>query len=286
MSSYQLLKQVGGVYMQILCEPGLLQGNIHAIPSKSDAHRLLICAALSNQPTKIIMPGWQGEDIKTTIRCLSALGASFQPTEQGCIVNPITVPLKNPILDCKESGSTLRFLLPIVAALGCGGRFIGSGRLPERPISPLLEALKKGGVFIDSNTLPFQLEGKLLSKKYMIPGNVSSQFISGLLFALPLIEGGGTIHVKRPLESAGYVNMTLDTLNQFSIYIETSTNKFRVPPNQYYQSPKKVSVEGDWSNMAFFLTAGALALGLSINGAFFQLISSRNIFNRGNKYVP
>ena len=255
--------------MKILCQPSHLQGNIAAIPSKSHAHRLLICAALADGPTYVTMPRRQGEDIAATLRCLRALGASFEEQGDHVKVTPIFTPPTNPLLDCGESGSTLRFLLPVVAALGCGGTFTGSGRLPQRPSGPLLDALREGGVAVDSDTLPLGLEGKLSPGEYHLPGDVSSQFVTGLLLALPLLGGGGRIKLHHPLESAGYMEITRRALAQFSITVESAKEGFSVLPGQYYRSPGTVMVEGDWSNMAFFLAAGAWGGPVSCTGLSF-----------------
>lgn len=251
--------------MKIVCHPGRLEGSVRAIPSKSDAHRLLICAALADRPTEIVMPNWQGEDIAATMRCLQALGASFERCEDCVIVVPIGEPVQNATLDCGESGSTLRFLLPVAAALGCGACFTGEGRLPQRPIGPLLSALRAGGVSFDADKLPLRLEGRLRAGAYMLPGDVSSQFITGLLLALPVV-GGGSIGLLHALESAGYVDMTLNALGKFSVSVAETGQGFIVHPGQGYRSPGVATAEGDWSNMAFFLCAGALGGAVQCEG--------------------
>ncbi|MEA5016736.1 MAG: 3-phosphoshikimate 1-carboxyvinyltransferase [Candidatus Limiplasma sp.] len=245
--------------MKMLCGPGLLSGSVRAIPSKSDAHRLLICAALADRPTTLHLPGWQGEDIAATLRCLTALGASFAQRQDAIWVTPMAGPVPSPVLDCGESGSTLRFLLPVAAALGCGAIFTGSGRLPQRPIGPLLEALEHGGVRASDRALPLRLEGKLRPGRYALPGDVSSQFITGLLLALPLTGGGGEIELLGPLESVGYVDMTRSSLSNFGVSVQASPKGYGVPPGQGYRSPGEAWAQGDWSNAAFFLVAGALA---------------------------
>lgn len=253
--------------MRIVCHPGRLEGSVRAIPSKSDAHRMLICAALADRPTEVVMPNWQGEDITATMRCLQALGASFEQREDRVIVVPIGEPVQNATLDCGESGSTLRFLLPVAAALGCGAHFTGTGRLPQRPIGPLLSALRAGGVTFDADILPLRMKGKLRAGAYMLPGDISSQFITGLLLALPAV-GGGSIGLLHALESAGYVDMTVSALSKFSVSVAQTGQGFVVHPGQGYRSPGVVAADGDWSNMAFFLCAGALGGAVRCEGLF------------------
>ena len=187
------------------------------------------------------------------------MGASFVQQEDAISVTPITEPFPSPVLDCGESGSTLRFLLPVAAALGCRATFLGSGRLPRRPLGPLLQALEQGGVGVSGEGLPLTLEGRLQPGRYQLPGDVSSQFITGLLLAIPLTGEGGEIDLLGSLESAGYVDMTRAALSRFGIGAQATPEGFRVPQGQGYRSPGEVQVEGDWSNAAFFLVAGALA---------------------------
>ena len=265
--------------MDLICYPKKLSGEIKAISSKSHAHRILICAALASSPTEVFLSPELSEDIKATIGCLKALGAKFETGEGVIRVTPLdqkNLP-QNPLLDCKESGATLRFVLPLVAALGCGGRFAGSGKLPQRPLGPLLDALKDGGVKADHTKLPLTIKGKLSKNIYTLPGNISSQFITGFLFALALLDGG-KILLSTPLESAKYVDMTRDVLGAFGIQTEVSDNIFTLPPSQTITSPHQIQVEGDWSNMAFFLTAGALGGPLSCQG-----LSDKS--TQGDRYI-
>lgn len=239
--------------MNIQIEPGVLRGAMDAPPSKSHAHRCLIAAALANEPTEIKGIG-NSEDMQATIRCLRAMGAQI---EDG-VVTPPGKRRKSALLRCGESGTTLRLLLPVVGAMGIEARFLGTGRLPERPIAPLIAAMTEHGTMFDKNSLPFTISGKLASGQYNLPGNVSSQFISGLLLALPLLDSGSTIRLTAPLVSAGYVNMTLDTMEDFSVVAMEREEGYLVPGSQGYRSPGALTVEGDWSNAAFFLVAGAL----------------------------
>lgn len=238
--------------------PGALTGSVPAIVSKSAAHRALMLAALSDAPTQL-SPEAHSEDIDATLQCLSALGASVEITPDGFLVNPRTrVPGGE--ADCRESGSTLRFLIPLSAALGAKTRFSGSGRLPERPLGPLVEALIAHGCAFDAGKLPFILSGELSGGLFQLPGDVSSQFITGLMMALPLV-GGGRIKLTSPLESAGYVRMTVSAMARFGVPVQEKPDGWEVP-RATYRSPGMLKIEGDWSNAAFFLAAGADVTGL------------------------
>ena len=169
--------------MDILTSPHKLHGNIRAIPSKSQAHRVLVCSAFSDRPTTIVCPS-TSQDIEATVACLRQLGAVILQTADGYFVEPIIDPPNTVQLYCRESGTTLRFLLPIIGALGIDATFHLEGRLPYRPILPLWEIMQSHGCYLSK---PFddaiRCHGKLLPGKFVIPGNISSQFISGLLFA-------------------------------------------------------------------------------------------------------
>lgn len=220
---------------------------ITAIASKSDAHRAMICAALSqltSGKTCTIDVGSSSKDIEATEACLSALLAGEE------------------IMRCGESGSTLRFLLPVMGALGHTAAFYAEGRLPQRPLSPLYEELTAHGCTLSQKgSIPLTISGKLAAGTYTMPGNVSSQYISGLLFALPLLEGDSKIQLAGKLESRGYVDMTLQVMKKFGIKIEETGDGFNVPGGQKYEAPERYTVEGDWSNSCFFLAAGALLEG-------------------------
>lgn len=251
--------------MNVTVRPGLLHGNVAAIPSKSDAHRLLIAAALADKPTHIELPS-RSRDIDATAACLRALGAQITDEPGGVLVTPIKKRGESPLLDCGESGTTLRLLLPVAAALCKSARLIGRGRLPERPLAELIRCLSAHGVTFDNDRLPLTLSGELCSGEYNIPGDVSSQYISGLLLALPLLAGDSSIKLTSPLESAGYVDMTLSALSRFGVRAQTEPDGFFVPGNQAYCSPGSVRAEGDWSNAAFFLAAGAIGKSVTCTG--------------------
>ena len=238
---------------------------VKIIPSKSDAHRAYIAAALARKDFKCVVCDETSEDIEATRRCLLALLAGEED------------------LYCGESGSTLRFLLPVVGALGVRGVFHPEGRLAERPMTPLVDELCSHGMQISikgvddlehentgsKNPKPNTViiaDGKLAPGTYRIPGNISSQFVSGLLFALPLLEGDSEIIIDGELESSPYVDMTIDTLSRFGMAVEDETTirrqgiqrTFFVRGNQKYNAPDEYMVQGDWSNAAFWFAMGAL----------------------------
>ncbi len=324
--------------MDIRIYPGKLRGTVAAPPSKSVAHRALICASLAAGRSEI--RGISGsKDMEATISCMTALGARIERTgKPGCVtvfgigtpetretsaareipavpevsassagfydgaavggapevaasettvsevaasktaMSETAVPEaetsesgvsgKTALLNCIESGSTLRFLLPVAAALGADASFQGCGKLPERPMTPLADEMKKKGVLFlpeGRDSLPFSIRGRLQPGIFEIPGNVSSQYISGLLFALPLLAGDSEIRVKGKLESVGYVALTLKMMRDFGIEIAEEDGLFRVPGKQSYR-PAEIAVEGDYSQAAFWLSAAACGSELTVTG--------------------
>ena len=244
-----------------------MHGKIDAIASKSDAHRLLIAAALADSDCKLILNS-TSEDIKATCRCLSAAGATITEYGTDLAVSPIKTPVQEAVLDCGESGSTIRFLIPVAAALGINCIFTGSGRLPERPQTPILKALSENGITTSPDgEFPIKLSGKLHSGVFTLPGNISSQFVTGLIFALPLLDGDSEIRLIPPVESKPYINMTVATVKKFGIEIEEKGNSYFVKGNQKYKASPEIKVDGDWSNGAFFACAGALS-DITVNGLF------------------
>ena len=245
--------------------PALLSGSVPAIASKSDAHRLLILAALSRGETRLLMEQ-RSEDINATIGCLRALGAAIEVLPDGVVVRGIEHPNENPLLDCGESGSTFRFLLPVAAALCEHARFTGGGRLPERPIGELMRVMQAHGVAFSAERLPFETAGRLAGGDFSLPGNVSSQYLTGLLLALPLIRSDSKISLTTHLESAAYVEITLHALRRFGVRVRVENGVYPVSGGQGIQSPGTLRVDGDWSNAAFFLAAGALGNPVTVTG--------------------
>ena len=256
--------------MNVTVYPDPISGSVTAPPSKSHVHRLLIAAALcgEGQETAIHCVG-ENEDIAATIRCLSALNTDiFQEGEWFHICRdfpPLFFQPRN-ALDCGESGSTLRFLLPLCAVINHPALLTGQGRLPSRPNGPLLTALRDHDARIDGDFLPLAVHGGMQSGDFALPGNVSSQYFTGLLFALPLLSGDSTLTYTSPLESMPYVDLTLSVLRQFGIKIEAMENGWRIPGNQRYASPGTVEAEGDWSAAAFWLGANSLGNAVTVEG--------------------
>ena len=246
--------------------PGPRAGVIQIPASKSQAHRMLICAALSREPSRLILDGFSA-DIEATMQCLEAFGARCEETANGLSVTPVGVCPAQARLDVGESGSTLRFLLPVLGALGVQAEIRMHGRLPERPLSPLWEVLEAHGMRLQQDGTILHTDGQLIAGDYSLPGNVSSQFISGLLFALPLLGGNSTLTVTGALQSARYVSMTEQALAEAGILTKKDGPVWQIGGGQRYASPAVQTVEGDWSNAAFFLCMGALsATGVTVTG--------------------
>lgn len=253
-------------------QPSRLQGSVTVPPSKSMAHRALLCAGLAAGTTQIqgILPS---QDMEATCRALTALGASI--VRQGSLarVQGVAGRPKAPQgpVDCGESGSTLRFLIPAFALASAPARLTGRGRLPQRPLGPYGAIFHGQGLPFAQDETGVSFQGPLAPGDYTLPGDVSSQFISGLLFALPLLPGDSHIRIQPPFESRGYVNMTLQVMDAFGVqaaFLDGLT--LHVPGNQRFTAPAApFLVEGDDSQAAFFLTLDAilgdvLVAGLSL----------------------
>ena len=243
--------------MKAIVMPSKIGGEISAISSKSAAHRLVIESTFSTEPTKFYCEN-VSEDILATVDCLRSLGSQISYENHTFTVVPKD---KNSCgkLFCNESGTTLRLLLPIAAAIGGEWTFDMRGKLPARPLYPLQEDLVSHGItfqYLASNKL--KINGKLSCGNYAISGNISSQFISGLLFALTLVEGESTLEITGKIESAPYISMTVDTLKSFGAKIEQAENIFKIE-GANLSSKGKCCVEGDWSNSAFSLCAAAIS---------------------------
>ncbi|WP_100065208.1 3-phosphoshikimate 1-carboxyvinyltransferase [Miniphocaeibacter massiliensis] len=249
--------------MDISIEPKSLTGEIDAISSKSHGHRILICAALADKPTKIILEK-SSIDIDTTISCLEELGAKIERNGINITVNPVKKLKKVPNLNCMESGSTFRFMVPVSAALYKEVSFTGEGRLPERPMTELMEAMEKHGTEFTKEKLPFIVKNSFSGGVFELPGDVSSQYISGLLLAAPLLDEDVEIKLTTKLESKNYVEMTIDAMKQFGVEVNRLGNGFLVKKGQKYTSSENITIEGDWSNAAFFLAAGAIGKEIKV----------------------
>lgn len=245
---------------QVIYGNGFQGGCVRIPPSKSAAHRQVLCAALSRGRC-VVSHVDMSEDIKATVGAVAALGTQVHYDEEAGVLTLDGSSLggQSAVVDCGESGSTLRFLIPIVAALGVPARFLGKGRLPQRPLGVYGELLPAHGVeFRSQGGLPLEISGKLKSGVYRLPGDVSSQFITGLLFALPLLDGDSEIVLTSPLESKGYVELTLSILKEFGVNAWETPQGWKIPGNQQYGA-RDTQVEGDWSQAAFFLCMAALS---------------------------
>ena len=232
--------------------------------SKSQGHRYVIAAALAAGESVIGNLSFS-EDIEATLRCMETLGAIVKRQMDGATLRGGPCPAEIPVLDCGESGSTLRFLIPVVLALAGGGVFRGRGRLMQRPQEPYFAIFRKKGIAFSAEGDTLTIKGRLTPDVFELPGNVSSQFITGLMYALPLLDGDSEIRLTSPLESAGYVDMTRDALKTFGVEICDIPGGWGIPGRQRY-CPAKVSVEADWSQGAFFLAALGLGHDLTIKG--------------------
>ena len=245
--------------MDITLFPQALSGTVSPIPSKSQAHRLLICAAFADKPTTLLCRE-TNRDIEATAECLRALGAAITHSPEGYCVDPIKQPPRAARLPCGESGSTLRFLLPVAGALGVDATFLLEGRLSQRPLSPLWEEMERMGCRL---TRPgenaIRCTGRLRPGEYFMDGGVSSQYITGLMLGLSLLEEKSRLHITGKLESAPYVRMTREALTQFSA-------DWNPLGGQCFRSPGTLQIEGDWSNAAFFLAAKHLGQAVEVSG--------------------
>lgn len=246
----------------------VLSGEYNAPPSKSDSHRALIAAALADGFSSA-SPLAVSKDIEATINALHALDCVVQISGDTALVQGISgTPHGNVRIFCGESGSTLRFILPIAAAFGIEAVFTGEGKLPQRPMAIYHEVLECKGIKLDrleDGELPLKISGKLQAGRFLLGGGVSSQFITGLLFALPLLQGDSEIILTSRLESKPYVDMTIETLLRFGVKIEETADGYKISGGQRY-IPCAYRIDGDYSNAAFFAAAGVLSDGIKICG--------------------
>lgn len=252
--------------MVVEISPSKLTGTITPPPSKSQAHRLIIAAALANGQSHLSNIALS-KDISATINCMRALGAEI--SEDGTTIKGIDADgcfdSHLPQMDCSESGSTLRFLIPVALAVAGGGVFSGQGRLMDRPQKPYEELFAEKGVSFVRENGTIQVKGSLRGGKYCLPGDVSSQFITGLMYALPLLEDDSEIILTSPLESSGYVDMTIEALRIFGVKIQTIDDGWYISGGQHYCA-QDCTVESDFSQAAFFYAANLLGSRLNVCG--------------------
>lgn len=260
-----------------------VEGVIHAIASKSYALRYMLCAALSKSPTTVTgLVTDQGQDIQDGLNILKALGCTLSHTPHETTITPPAALTPNIILDCGQSGALLRFLLPIMAALGTGATFIGTERLSQRPLADLRHTLLQGGVTLNdglqtpdspsdgaATSLHLTVVGRLAQTQYTLVGTTSSQYVSGMLLALPLVhpDQDKKLTVTGLSTSTGYIDMTLSVLRNFGIAVIQEGNTYTIPKNSCYTAPQRpVLLEGDWSNAACWMVAGAIAGDITVTG--------------------
>ncbi len=255
--------------MDIKITPKKLCGTVKAKPSKSQAHRIIFASALSFGHTTTIRNIDFSKDIEATVSCVSKFGVecSYDKNSKTLTVDSNLNVAKDTVFDCNESGSTMRFLLAVAGALGVEATFVGHGKLPTRPFDDLARTMSENGVeFSNTDKMPFRTKGKLKSGRYTLPGNVSSQFVTSLLFALPLLNGDSEIVLTTKLESKPYVDMTVDVLKKFCVNIEQIESGYFVKGGQPYKSQGEYTVEGDFSNAGFWICANTLGSQVEIGG--------------------
>lgn len=253
--------------MNVTIQPGKAVGRVSAPPSKSMAHRLLICAGLSRGTSHISGVDFN-EDILATMDCLQALGAKCSIDGDTVTVTGTDARKASPAqtLCCRESGSTLRFFIPLALLCGKEATLTGTEKLLSRPLEIYKQLCAEKGFLFTHTGKALQVQGNLTGGTYTIPGDVSSQFITGLLFALPLTEQDSTIVITTPLESRSYINLTLQALHAFGITAHWQDNQtLLIPGNQHYTATD-MAVEGDYSGAAFFAAMNALGSDIEIIG--------------------
>ena len=253
--------------MDIKIYPSKLIGTVSAPSSKSYSHRMIIAAALADGISEISNVT-DSNDITVTSQAMEALGANVLSDSGTYTVRGIKTPAAKADIDCGESGSTLRFIIPVAAALGTTATLNGHAKLPQRPITPYTrEFPKKGVTFEPQSGLPITITGKLRAGEYNLEGDVSSQFITGLMLALPLCEEDSAIKLMSPLQSKPYADMTIAALKKFGVDIREMNLDglplYLIKGGQKYK-PCRIAVEGDYSQAAFFFTANALGSEINV----------------------
>ncbi len=232
--------------MDVTIENSSLNGTLRLPPSKSEVHRALICAFLAGGGS--VSPLYNSKDIEATLNATEVLKTG------GSVIN------------CNESASAMRFLIPVAAALGLKMKFVGGGSLLKRDISEYVTLLPKHGVSCKSaGTLPLEISGQLQSGIYNVSGSLSSQYTTGLLLALPILKGDSEIRFTSPLQSKPYVDLTIDVMRQFGVFVSETKNGYYIKGNQQYK-PTDYTPGGDWSHAAFFMSAGAIGGSVTLQG--------------------
>lgn len=253
--------------MKMTLNPRPRGGRFTAPPSKSEAQRALLCAALADAPTQLVCPS-DARDIALMCGGLRALGADITRTADGFSVTPLKCASEHAVIDCGESGAVLRFLLPVAGALGVRAEFRRSARLSERPIAPLTELMQAHGCRISAPTeAPLLCDGQLRGGHYAIGGGVSSQFVSGLLLALPLLGQAVGLTLLPPIVSKNYIALTQQVQSRFGVCWEETADGFVLPDGRQYRAPQeRFVVGGDWSGAAVWLCLGAISRAVEVRG--------------------
>lgn len=267
--------------MRVTVEAGKAVGSVTAPPSKSMAHRLLICAGLC-EGRSVIHGISRSEDMSATLDCLQALGVEC--VREGDTVTVVGADLRacaDPILlPCRESGSTLRFFLPLALLTGKQVTLCGSDTLMQRPMGVFEALCKEQGLYYRQDGRGISVRGPLRAGEYAVVGNISSQFISGLLFALPLAEGDSVIRITPPVESRSYINLTVDALREFGVeVIWQDEHTLRIPGGQRYRA-HEATVEGDYSNAAFLEALNLFGGAVSVEGLRRDSLQGDRVYER------
>lgn len=266
--------------MKVKIEKSKANGTITAPPSKSMSHRLLICSGLC-LGTSVVKGIALSQDILATLDCLKALGASYSISEDTVTITGVDLKnTKSATLNCRESGSTLRFFIPLCLMSGEDFTLKGSETLLKRPLSVYEDICASQGLEFKSTSSSINVAGILKPGNYKVKGNISSQFISGLLFALPLLDGDSSISITAPIESCSYINLTISALQQFGVTVKWADERtLYIKGNQKY-SPQNVTVEGDYSNAAFFSALNFLGGEVSVCGLKEESLQGDKVYGK------
>lgn len=258
--------------MDIRITPGALSGTVRVIPSKSQAQRVLICAALADRPTEVVITKSVSKDVESTMACLRSLGAYVKAGKEGRYrVEPISKKggkgsQDNVTLQCGDSTDTLHFLLPVAAALREKVVFSGSAELARHSLEPLKEAMKKQGCQFSGEGLPLTVRGRLKAGTFHLPGEVDSECVSGLILAASVMKNDSDVLLGARLESEDYVDLTIEVLERYGIAVYEQPEGYRISGKQNFKAPREIRIEGDWSTGAFWLAANAIGSKVNCEG--------------------
>lgn len=272
--------------MKVTIKKGRAKGMVKAPPSKSMAHRLLICAALSDG-VSIVKGISDCEDVLATLDCMQALGIKFEVSDKTVTVygKDFSELTPNSFLQCRESGSTLRFLLPMAMMLNQTTVFMGSERLMQRPMTVYEKLCKENGITFISDGKSIVVNGKLTGGEYSVVGNISSQFISGLIFALPLAKTDSVIKITTPIESRSYIDLTLMAVKQFGIECDwVDEYSIKIKGGQTYKATE-VEVEGDYSGSAFLEALNLFGGDVTVTGLNPNSIQGDKVYLKHYKMI-